>query len=951
MEYGRTVQPNNSAYPFQWLLSKVTDANGNFVKYAYKTNTDATQTVLDYIEYGGNDNISATGSLKIEFNYGVKNHIQKQWISGSYFEDYHLLQNIIIKSNQTQLRNYHLIYDYRDEKHFMTSVKLTNETGESLPATTIAWGDEYKAINVKNGLAIGANTAGNVAFVAADVTGDGISDLIEMKPSGGSTILNIYKASGTSDYSFTQYASRLFATSFSDKYATQEAGHYMMLRHYNKTWISMLVANSDNTFFELYDATNANQNTNYKDILLSNSMLSILHTIADFNNDGNDEILYVNKSASFTGKIIYLPPNVKDSSPESIFYNSSVSILDMPRSIFHGDFNADGLIDVAIVGYYGAYFYKNNGGTKQADGIVHSGFSLAAFVPSLNMGDTEAVIKPGDFNGDGLLDFLRYNGENGFTVHYNNGNFGFINGSTRGISLTEDTCEGARENTRNDSRDDFIIFDYNNDGKSDLIVIDANYHRECSWYLAGLICMNPWCAHHDTTIKWYASTGSGFSTSPDKSIITTNEDYYFRGYSTVGDFDGDGKEDLFSYNCNLIGADTDTYLKYKIYTTSNAANADVADYSNNKVTQITNGMNNHTKITYQPISVHKTTEAQLPRFYEKGDSKYPVFCIQMPLYCVRNTNEGNDNVSIDTQYRYIRAQVHWQGKGFLGFVEIEQKNPANGEKVTNYITLKDSIFVPASLITRTTKGEVEKYFDVKKSGKIISSQPSSVKEMSWLTGLSKTTKYLAYDSFGNPTKTETTQGGLVQTNTITYIQRGAWCANKPNYMQTVTSYQNMKDTVTKTFDYDTKGNPIQEVLHPGKPLFKVTTEYADLDTFGQPRTIRVKAKDKDGVERTRTSYQTYTPSGRFLQNKTSVLGETTAYQWDEMRGLLSCETNHRGKRTDYAYDSWGNLKTTRYPDGNRQVQVLQWAGATAGKPAGAKFYSYAQTSLSHGTTV
>ena len=55
----------------------------------------------------------------------------------------------------------------------------------------------------------------------------------------------------------------------------------------------------------------------------------------------------------------------------------------------------------------------------------------------------------------------------------------------------------------------------------------------------------------------------------------------------------------------------------------------------------------------------------------------------------------------------------------------------------------------------------------------------------------------------------------------------------------------------------------------------------------------------------------------------------------------SSETT-KSKTTYYTYDGFGRLKETRYPDGNRQTQVLQWAGGSG--PTGAIYYSYTQVS-------
>lgn len=382
MEYGQVVKPNNCTYPFQWLLNKTTDANGNSVKYVYKTNTGGTQTVLDYIEYGSNGN--AVSPLKIEFGYGVKNYVQKQWVSGYYFEDYYLLESISVKSNGTQLRKYDLSYACRNEKHFLDRVTLTGENGEKLPPTTIEWGEDSPSMWVENKSAVNiVNLPGKLGFFSDDITGDGFSDLIEMRTVGNNTHLRVYQASGTDSCNFTPYGTeKVFPVSLNQHWSRQKAGDFLTLRHYDKKWISMYVSNEHNTFFRLYDPSNTNNNMNTRDIVVSDSYKSLFYTIADFNNDGNDEILYVNRlfSVLFSGTLFYLKQNLPSVSTENIFIHSSNAVLDIIRNVIASDFDADGLIDVAVVGLSGIHIYKNNGGTKQSDGLVHCGFSFAGTV-------------------------------------------------------------------------------------------------------------------------------------------------------------------------------------------------------------------------------------------------------------------------------------------------------------------------------------------------------------------------------------------------------------------------------------------------------------------------------------------------------------------------------------------------------------------------------------------
>ena len=158
-----------------------------------------------------------------------------------------------------------------------------------------------------------------------------------------------------------------------------------------------------------------------------------------------------------------------------------------------------------------------------------------------------------------------------------------------------------------------MVADFNHDGKSDIIIVDANYEKKCSWRFLGA-CMNPYATYVNTTIKWFASNGETFTQT--KSITIKDEDYYYKGYMLTGDFDGDGRSDIFSYRANLY------YNNKKedngFFHTSFNANFDA-----NQVKAITDGYGNKTQIRYQPLTYTKKSDNT--DFYKKVQQP----CIQL----------------------------------------------------------------------------------------------------------------------------------------------------------------------------------------------------------------------------------------------------------------------------------------------------------------------------------
>ncbi|MDF2189034.1 M64 family metallopeptidase [Paraflavitalea sp. CAU 1676] len=185
---------------------------------------------------------------------------------------------------------------------------------------------------------------------------------------------------------------------------------------------------------------------------------------------------------------------------------------------YAGDFNGDGKSDLLVHNGNSIMIYRSNG--TQLDVV----FSTVERVPGSWQFQPNDRFYIGDFNGDGKDEVAVFNGTD-WVMEY------------LGL-LADDGNNGLRLIARYDNSmpgwdfkkdDQFFVADFNGDGKKDLIVFNGT-----SWVFPYLGMLR--------------SSGTGFSLVKryDQNLpgwqMTKGDKFY------VGDFNGDGKEDLFVFN-------------------------------------------------------------------------------------------------------------------------------------------------------------------------------------------------------------------------------------------------------------------------------------------------------------------------------------------------------------------------------------------------------------------
>ena len=214
--------------------------------------------------------------------------------------------------------------------------------------------------------------------------------------------------------------------------------------------------------------------------------------IGDFNGDGKQDLAVANVSSNTVS--IRLGDGLGGFSS-----STDVSVGSNPYSVAIGDFNGDGKQDLAV-----ANVNSNTVSIRLGDGL--GGFSGSTEV-SVGSGPVSVAI--GDFNGDGKQDLAVANyGSNTVSIRLGDGAGGF-SGTTE-VSVGSGPFSVA-------------IGDFNNDGKQDLAVANLS----------------------SNTVSIRLGDGlGGFSGATEVSVGSQPRSV------AIGDFNGDGKQDLAVANSN-----------------------------------------------------------------------------------------------------------------------------------------------------------------------------------------------------------------------------------------------------------------------------------------------------------------------------------------------------------------------------------------------------------------
>ena len=897
-----------------WMLYKVTDANNNFIEYSYASYKECSPYEIcvhhghriSSIQYGNHTNSSKKITGKIEFNYIEHISPVKTYIDGSYTSNKYILDAINIQdSSGITHYTYDLSYDINENNYFLTDVKKSSSSGESLHPLKFEWSSSDYNFGVFR----------EVTLQFCDVWEDGYSLSFENRQYGD------INGDGIQDICILV---SLLKNSKIEK----------------RSWV-MLLNNGDGT-------TSC--------VLTESCDKDCMQTIvmSDHDNDGKDE-LYIGYMTNERAPLYDYVIRCYKYQSNGIFEESTNSKRRIRTTQY-----------AYAIGKESSYFlaadFFGKGSNQflvfsQAEGYIGCSESLSSSDFPVNSYQDGYILKLTDINGNGKPELF-------FTRAYN---YGQSNETHKSFFYEYDKASNSfiEIHTRTDIKiyDKVYIGDFNGDGNSDLFIQKKN----------------------DSKWRILYSTGISF-------IEKTNINSYFGSNNKVYgikilDINQDGKSDIIAQIANNIGTNKEIYIlinKGNDIFVNNRISQDFADlwildelhignlYSNlstdiefsflvlgdpfhfnyifnyslcenvqfNKITKIKDSFANELEINHKK---QKNPFASMP---DISGSILKKITPSLPV-----NFEVVDKITglyLDKEFSFQYPKIHKQGKGFLGFMNIETKDNLNSIVSTTENKLNTTFYTlyPWRTTTKVAGKEVSKqtssYSFIDHGKKRFTLRLDSIYSQDVLASTLTKKYYPEYDSAMNPLTIRTEfNDSIKQVETYTYVNRGSWCANKPETAQ-VRYIATGEDDIARNvnYTYDTKGNILTKTTDPGIAGIEVKTTYSNYDTFGNPRTIETKANNE-----TRTSTFTYSADGRYLKTKTNHLGETTTYTYNEAKGLLTKKNTRLGD-TNYTYDGFGRPKMTYYPDVTKSAQALQWAGTGAPTVNGvkAKYYTYGQSS-------
>lgn len=521
--YGATSSGDSPARtPIDYNMVKSKDVNGNYITYNYILNGNV--SVISNIQWGGNETKNTPHINKIELILGPRPKPEIAYIKGVGFSQSNLLESIVVSTSNKQYKKYNFSYrkdaqlsDYR----YLDKITVLNSENEAANPVLFTYDKaSYGDFQQNDRLTLKPSAESDLL---GDFNGDGNIDLLRFHSVTSAKIpqigLYLYSNFYTIDYDGIN-ASPLFLgnsiTELKDALVVNlKKNNLIHNRQGFVTYKKVINPATSKSDLELsfYGITeNSQLNLDYKKVI-PNANYDLTHagpqittktTIigiknVDFNGDGLSEIIL---QLNDRGCWPIIPgssgsPQQHECNDFKRYYviDPDESIqgnqwyypleLDPDRDVFTnykaGDFNGDGIIDFLNLDQDNKPFLITF--NKNSEGKYESSMSPFNSANNQTINGYWQDVLVGDFNGDGISDLVMPGGStSSIWYKYTSTGQGFIEDTFVFERPEKDrrVFNDPDQNVRIYNPRTFAAYDINNDGKTDLVQLESQrfYYRK-----------------------------------------------------------------------------------------------------------------------------------------------------------------------------------------------------------------------------------------------------------------------------------------------------------------------------------------------------------------------------------------------------------------------------------------------------------------------------------------
>ena len=916
-----------------WYITKCTDSRNNYMTYYYSNNNNYTYPYL--ISYGQNSNNGAVLVNQLEFSFENRPDTMSFSLEGTPGYVVRRLKTITTKTNGAVYRTYTLNYSTGigtnpTQVSRLVSVDMANGNNESMEPIILSWQGlpamsvQEQALPVSTTSLNGTVDYDNSYYSCGDLNGDGLVDILEngyvISPFGNSNNYHFYRI-------HTAYLDNNGNIAFSkgdERYPMSE--YYfspdMYQWYYTPTAIDvdgdgineMVVPERKETpdenhiAFRFYGNFGCKSGMQYE--LSTSGNENYCYAVGDLNNDGSSEIVVIEKhqeSSYYVGAVMGA-----ETLDNTFCRPLRFSLANEPRDIFIADMNLDGLADVVVFHSGGYSVYWNDG--TWLDSHTQT-FTPSVTAYSLSITPKRSFL--GDFNGDGITDFL-------ITVS-DDRNWYFELGRGDGTMIQKTACSidvyDQGGTTKDNNELACYVYDMDGDGKSDVVICKAMYIRH-----SGSLFEHSYYRYNKTYTYWMRSTGESLQEIKVSSSVKKTD--ASQQYYILGDFNGDGLPELVNngYDC-YNGNDANVSPTWHIY--KNTAYGVAA----NKISCVTDGWGNTTNITYKPLTDTNVYSRQT----ETTTPESSIIDCPPLLHVVSSITYNDGDLGPQTEeYKYGGLKANLQGKGLLGMSYVNVSNSARGTSTKSGVKKWNSeSLLPERTYERQFLGNDSSYCEIKYTSdkpylqKAWFTHPDTTYIVDMDGNLSSTITRYSHDTGDLFEKTEKWNDGASRITTYYdyYYYNGQ---RLPSNIQSERYLPHNSDLLTWThIEYNSCGLKTLQIDNDNtsKPL---THQY----TYDGGGNVLTETVSGSGVI-TNTKTYVYDISKRFVKSVTETAnGQSlfSSYTYDTWGNLLTEKRRATGNNpqiTTHYYDGWGFRTRTEYPTGQVSTYKKGWGSTSS----------------------